>query len=247
LAIGHLLFAVVAMAGCASAPVYPDPIPGQGQLLVELKGIPREGVKGPKQETIRDEYSSHTESVEKGKAFERVKYDKLRDVLVVLEDAAGKTIARHEHEPAIPTLILGPKGFACAQYGADPMILSTVEVTNTRDSDVDLMADGSNGQFKVVHAPAGKTVDLELDPGVYELTCDADESTLCRVIVTETGFIWRGTSDDAAFWAGLEPGEYNLAIYAPRLPVVHKTVTVESGKRATGSAELTVNHLPKAR
>lgn len=233
------------VAGCASAPKWPDPQPGSGQIVVQLRGVAREGVSGPKTERVQGEYAAHNESVERGQAFERVRYDRLEDVVVVLEHHGGKAIAA---DPAEQTpLVLGRAGFSSVQYAAGAGHGGQVLLRNDLGEAVEIFASSQSGEFHSVQIAAGATQDLALGAGIYDLTCDAMGSASCRLVVTRTGRTWRGSAHESAFWDGLEPGKYVIGVYAPRLPVVVQTVNVAGGERQTLLAELTVNTLPRAR
>lgn len=236
------------LSGCASTPSYPDPQPGEGQVLVNLKGVPRQGVKGPKRDTVRDDYSTSVESIEQGKNFERVRYDRLPDVVVLLETANGSPV--HPPAPGVQAtgsvLTLGKKGFdhvqCCVNHGAT----MALTVRNERQTAVDLFFDGEAGTFATLHLEAGKEGSIKLGRGIHDVTCDQEESAACRVFVTLEGELWCGTSEQQAFFGSLQPGDYEVSVYAPRLPVVRNHVQVSGGQRAQVTAELTVNALPKA-
>lgn len=263
LTLSFFLFPFSFFAACASVPVYPDPTPGEGQILVELKGIPRDGVKGPVRETVRDDYSSHSESVEKGKAFERVKYDQLEDVLTLLTRADGEDVYAIHFTFGTDdgtTLTLTRDGFTSDGKLRRQVPLNLcgwfwLYLNNDLDVPVEFYLEHENGGLTAITVPAKSTHKGRLPPGVHDLTCDQVGSAGCRVVATSGGALSYYTHDAEVselgryvngFFNDLRPSEYDIVVYPPRLPEVRKRVTVEAGKRTTVIAELTVNHLPKA-
>lgn len=242
------LIVAALLSACASAPSRPDPQPGEGQVLVTLKGVPRQGVKGPKREMVRDDYVTSVDSIEQGKNFERVRYDRLPDVVVLLESADGSPV--HSPAPGVAArgtvLTLDKKGFDHVQCCVNNGATMALTVRNERPAAVDLFFDGEDGSFASLRLESGKEGSIKLGRGMHEVTCDQDEKAISHVYVTFEGELWCGTSEEQAFFAGLKPGDYEITVYAPRLPLVRHHVQVSGGQRAQVTAELTVNSLPKA-
>lgn len=237
------------LAGCAMAPSYPDPKPDHGQIVVLLKGVPREGVKPPAREAFQDDYASRAESVERGNAYQRVRYDEIHDVVAYLWRTDGTSIAEppldlgKAQTPAIP---VGVSGFGTAQeVYVDFGGTIVAEFDNDLGQAIDLFFEGSHGAMQTLTLKPGAKNHIKLPTDFYVVTCDQLAGTSCRLYGTSAGKLWHGQSGDQAFFDGLAPGEYQLTVFAPRLPVVQRTVSVKAATRKTVTAELTVNVLPK--
>ncbi|MCA8915074.1 MAG: hypothetical protein KDB90_06645 [Planctomycetes bacterium] len=229
------------LASCASAPSYPEPQGSNGQILVDLKGEPKEGVTGPKRREVREDYSTRRESIEKGESFERVDYSDLPDVVVVVDGAPARAAA-----PSASELEINDDGFSRGQLIAVKAGASAqFTLRNARGSSVHLYGfNAADGSFESeVGAGSLGTVKVS-NPGRYDVYCDEDESLHCILFVVESA-AWIGDSEDGAFFNDLPPGEYEVTVYPPRLPEWSKKVKVVAGKRTTLTAELTVNNLPK--
>ncbi|MBX3473868.1 MAG: hypothetical protein KF754_05755 [Planctomycetes bacterium] len=245
-----LALLLVALAACSSAPALPDPAPGMGQILVSLKAVPKEGVKGPRRERVQDDYASSSHSVESGKQYQRVKYDAIADTVVLCSGGSG---------PRSAALVAGKDGLDHTQValslagGTGP---AEVSVTNRRAApltfvavprDVEVVGAKGAGSARIldITVAPGQTAKLAIaSTAIYDLTCDEDETLACVVYVTGAG-AWIGATDQKAFFADLQPGDYDIVVYGPRLPVVRKTVKVVAGQRAQTEAELSVNRLHK--
>jgi len=240
--------------GCATTPVFPDPRPDSGQIVVSLEGVPREGVTGPKRETIQADYSSYSESVERGKAFERVRYDALEDVIVMVarrDAGAVYPVPSSVDSRSGPELMLSSRGFVvdgdpCVQHPHEWCGLLQFNVRNWLHEPAELYIEGDRGELRTVSIAPGERAELMLPSGVHVITTDAIDGATCKVFATDQGAVREMRAGRAELFNLLRPGEYEISVYAPRLPVVHQGVTVEAGKRTEFTAELTVNHLPKA-
>jgi hypothetical protein len=250
----HLLAIVGLTAACSTTPKYPEPTDYTGQILVQLDGRPKEGVKGSKREGAGDEYSNRQVSIEQGKAFERVDYAELEDVVVICSGcwATGNCES--------PSIEIDDKGFSRSQFGLQlPGMIpgnASIEFFNKRKE-----------RLTIVAVPSGETVALSNRTGTLEITvpangsskmsfstrtystrydlyCDEDESMHSVLHVSMAG-IWAGSSVADAFFDNVEPGEPTVTVYPPRLPEWSKKLIVTAGKRTTVTAELTVNTLPK--
>ncbi|MBE7492456.1 MAG: hypothetical protein HS108_11945 [Planctomycetes bacterium] len=242
--------AAMLLAACASAPALPDPQPGKGQIVVSLKATPKEGVRGPRKERVVDDYATSHESIESGRQYQRVKYDEIPDVVVLCSGGTG---------PAAAQLVAAKDGLDHSQLalslagGQGPV---RVNVTNRRDKaltfvavprDAEVVGATTTGAARIsdVAVAPGQTVVLNLaSAAIYDLTCEEDENLTCVVYVTSAG-AWIGTTKQKAFFDGLAPGEHDVIVYGPRLPVVRRTVRVAAGVREQTEAELTVNRLHK--
>lgn len=239
-----LIPVAVLLASCQSAPDFPAPKSDSGQILVRLNGAERDGVTGPKSEVVQADYGSERVSVEEGKAFQRVDYNEIQDVVVVIESdqPLGKSTRTNRE-----TLTVG-RDFSNAQLvlTANAPVL---EIVNERDSSVTLYSANADGEGFDVTIGAGETATVrDITTGRFEIFCDEDEDLYCVLIVPDVPHarVQRVTSDEPAFFDGLPSGEYRVHVYAPRLPVEEKTVRVTHGKRATVDVALTVNDLPEA-
>ncbi|MCB9893436.1 MAG: hypothetical protein H6839_03195 [Planctomycetes bacterium] len=240
-AFSALAMLALMMAACASAPSYPEPQGSNGQILVNLQGEAKEGVRGPKREDVREDYSVRRTSIEKGEAFERVDYDDMPDVVVVVSGAPVLSAS-----PAASELELNDDGFSRDQLLATMKGASAqFTLRNTRGSAVHVYGfNEGDGSFEAeVGSGALGTVKVSA-PGRYDVYCDEDESLHCVLFVVDSA-AWVGSSEAGAFFNNLPPGDYEVTVYPPRLPDWSKQVKVAPGKRTTLTAELTVNNLPK--
>lgn len=241
---------LLALSSCASGPSFPDPQPGKGQIMVSLKATPKAGVTGPRKDRVVDDYATSQQSVERGRQFERVKYDAVPDVVVLCSGGTG---------PRSAALVAGKDGLdhdqlALSLAGAETP--AKVSIANRRDTaltfvavprDTEVLGAGPPGSAMIadITVAPGQTATLNLvAAAIYDLSCDEDENLSCVVYVTNAG-AWIGSTRDKAFFDGLAPGEYDLVVYGPRLPVVRKTARVAAGARTQADAELTVNGLKR--
>jgi hypothetical protein len=253
LGFGLWVLGTLALASCAGAPSYPDPQPGYGQILVKLTGVPREGVKGPRMQDTSGAYSTERRSVEQGKDFERVDYDAIEDVVVVVD--AGSVILTDVplRDAEVPLLTITREGLdhlqiASGMHFTMRRTASRIRIKNERATALTLYGLSAEGQgFEVTVPASGEESVIVLRSGVYDILCDEDEALHCRWITTTTGYVWQGDSAHAAFFDYLAPADYELSVYAPRLPDWTGTVNVLSAKRSVIDANLTVNDLPKVR
>ncbi len=240
------------LGACATGPNYPDPQPGYGQILVKLNGVPKEGVTGPKREEVRGEYSSMLESVEQGKAFERVDYESIDDVVALLKDASSATTG-FIAPLGSGTLTVEEAGFdrlqvvslAVAAKGTRPPSLT---VTNMRATPVTIYGYSDDNRGFEVEVPANSTAEASVvGSGLFDVFCLEDPDLHCRWIVATEGWVWQGPSEHGAFFDELRGGDYEIHVYAPRLPVRTARASVTLGKRTQIAVDLTVNDLPKAK
>ncbi|MBX3461215.1 MAG: hypothetical protein KF696_14820 [Planctomycetes bacterium] len=230
---------IAVLAGCASAPSWPDPQPDSGQILVHLDGKARQGVRTANNREIVGEYDSAKENTERGANFERVNYGAIEDVVVILH-GTRQTSARG---PGVrPILAVGNMKFSRQQVAMLPG--GTLTLRNDRSSAVTVFGASDDEFFELTVEP--KTTGSVTVPraGVYEVMCEEDESLSCTLYVTE-GICWIGPSSESAFFIDVEPGKYTVSVYAPRLPARSFDVTVEAGTRHTATINLSVNDLPK--
>jgi hypothetical protein len=234
------------LAACGSTQKLPDPAPGTGQIVVRLEGAAREGVRGPAREDKMGEYEITSESVEKGRDFERVNYSAIEDVVVLCNSGSG---------PARQTLPIGPFGperrqLAMSLSGSQPAVL---QLNNRREGTQTIWAVPRDEWGSITHpAPvldvsvaAKASAELKFSqPGVYDLYCDEDEYFECTVYVV-VGGSWTGPSNEAVVFNNLNPGNYELIVIPPRLPVQQHKATVAVGQRSEVKARLTVNALPR--
>lgn len=238
---------LILLAACGTTQKLPDPAPGTGQIVVRLEGAPREGVRGPAREEKLGEYEITSESVEKGRDFERVNYGAIEDVIVLCNSGSG---------PARQTLPIGPFGperkqMALSLSGNQPAV---VQINNRREGAQTIWA-VPRAEFAGMLYEAAPALDITVaakasaelkftQPGVYDLFCDEDEYFECTVFVVAGGS-WTGPSNEPAVFNNLNPGSYELIVIPPRLPVQQHKATVTVGQRSEVKARLTVNALPR--
>lgn len=227
------------LLGCASTPSWPQPEPYSGQILVHLDGKARQGVGGPKTEEAIGEYTITRESIEKGENFERVDYRAIEDVVVILQ-GAGQDALRGPGSRA--ELSVGNMMFSRQQVAMLPS--AELSVRNERKSAVTIFGASDEDFFELTVAAQATAKVSVPKAGVYDLTCDEDETLSCTLFVVE-GVCWIGPSSDSAFFNVLKPGKYTVHIHAPRLPARTRDLTVQGGKRETVTVDLSVNDLPK--
>lgn len=240
------LIAVLLLVGCSLTPNWPEPTGADGQVLVNVRASPREGVSGPVKRNVGT-YGRRMKSVESDRRFTRVDYDDLPDIVVVLEGAAGSTSAEFGAPPTDPELSVGRRGFDHDQILLTPACEYSFTIENSRDDELMFYTMGKTGDgFDLLLAPGShKKVSLRT-PGVYDLYVDEDESLYARIVVVGHNSARVVEADEGAFFDGLSPGSYRVRVHALRLPEWERTVNVRAGGRVTLEAELTVNTLPKA-
>lgn len=240
-----ILAGALCLAGCGGMPSFPDPDPGRGQIVVDLRGEPREGVGGPATEEVVGDYTISRRSVEQGQAFERVDYDEIEDVVVISRDVPAAVA----DIPSLARLEVTDDGFGAAQLllAENPPLPNKLTVHNGRESEVTLFAFSDTDEYFEVTVKPGETGEVkQLAAGRYEIMCEQDEDLECTLYVVDVPFAWIGSSDEYPFIDGLNPGEYTLEVHPPRLPTVMRDVRVTADERTIETIELTVNDLPKA-
>jgi len=234
--------------GCASAPSYPEPQGSNGQILVNLKGEPKVGVRWPWRQEVRDEYDFKREGVDQGEAFERVDYGDLKDVVVVADPGRALPEPTPGPVPAADELKLDRDGFSRVQLLAvagGQASQASFALINRRSSAVHIYGfNEADESFEATVGANARSTVVVPGTGRYDIFCDEDESLHCVLFVTDRP-AWIGSSGSGAFFDELPPQEYTVTVYAPRLPEWSTKVTVTTGKRATLTARLTVNNLPK--
>jgi len=228
-------------AGCKSTPVYPDPQPGESQIVVRLQAIPKVGVRGPK--VKRDGYTFT--SAEKGRRYTRVEYGNLPDIAVML---TGSNLPKMGPAIRSTQLVIDKNGFDRGQVLLGPDGTTHLVLHNRRPEAISVFCVGVGTDGFDVDIDPGQSARVTLrNPGTYEIVCDGVGTWTATAIVAETGFAQMGISDDEVFFDHLSPGTYGVKVIAPRLPVWTGTVRVEAGKRVVVDTAVTVNTLPKAR
>jgi len=246
-AIAAMTLALVLLSACGSTPTYPQPAGDNGQILVQLNGEPREGAPKAKTREVRGEYTTGRQSVEQGKAFERVDYDAIEDVVVIVD--AGAPVLRDVPElaPSAGEITLDDEGFNRAQYLARHRKGgASFTLHNQRKQAVHLYGFSETDDSFEAEVSAGALGTIKVaKAGRYDVYCEEDETLHCVLFAEAGPYCWIGSSDDDAFFDMLPPGEYEVHVHAPRLPAWSRKVKVTAGKRETLTAELTVNNLPK--
>jgi hypothetical protein len=247
-----LIGALVLLSACGSTRKLPEPQADRGQILVNLLGKPKEGVGGPKTEEERSEYSMSRTSNERGRAFERVDYNNIADVVVIVrrngvEPSGPFTL---NGETKLPELTVTEEGFDHQQLLA---VLRTtggktaakIKINNESGQKINAFGFNEKDGFDVEIAAGGSAEASVSMAGVYEIYTEQHEFAVCVLHVTGSDEAWFGATEEAAFFDNLTPGEYSITVYPPRLPEWTHTLTVKPAKRETIDAELTVNVLHK--
>jgi hypothetical protein len=243
---------LLALSACGSTRKLPEPQADSGQILVNLLGKPKEGVGGPKTEEERAEYSSIRVSIEQGDAFERVDYDKLSDVVVIVRrngvEPSGPFTLNSQAE--VPELVIDEEGFNHQQ------LLSVLQTTSGKTAAKIAFRNKTSGTLNVfgfnendgfdIEVKAGERAEATVaSAGVYEIYTEQHEFAVCVLHVSGSDDVWFGATDQPAFFDKLTPGDYSVTVYPPRLPEYSHTLTVKAAKRETVDAVLTVNLLHK--
>lgn len=241
------------LAGCKSAQTFPQPTADEGQVLVTLTGVPKTGVTGPKSEST-DIYSNSEMSVERGKRFERVDYDEIENVVVILERVDGEgLVSNGGFSFGNIEILIDDDGFMHGQYSIVDGDRNAVEIHNKTGDAINVFGINEKDASFSFSIPKGKYKSLE--PSFFDnpnhggkWTISIDEmADVMGDITVVNGLSWVGSSDEGAFFGNLEAGEYIVRVIAPRLPEVTKTLTVTKGKRSTVAVKLTVNGLPRVK
>jgi hypothetical protein len=175
---GLAMIALVTCA-CSSARSYPEPAGNDGQILVQLEGKPREGVKNPKTVEEREEYSISRRSVEQGRSFERVDYDSIDDVVVVILHSGPAAISG---KPRNEEAEVDDEGLSRSQLLMQPG--GNFTVRNTRDTALTIVGVSLEDIFELKVGP-NSSASIRVDqPGEYEITSDEDESLFAFMWVT---------------------------------------------------------------
>ena len=243
-----LVIGALMLSACSSTPSYPPPRADSGQILVQLQGSPREGVSGPKTEEVQEEYSRSRESVEQGRAFERVDYDEIDDVVVIVDAGAAVLTDSPLVLPDATEIEVDEDGFSRFQYLGVRRTRgkATFTLQNSLDREIHVYGFNGNDDYFEQTVSSGTLATFAVsEPGRYEVFCEEEESFSCVLFVADGPFAWIGTSDEDAFFNYMPAGSFEVTVHAPRLPASTKTVTVAKGKRETVTADLTVNDLPK--
>lgn len=232
-----LLFALGA-AGCGGTGHAP-PAADKAQVLVKLKAAPKEGVKGPKSESA-DAYSN-TRNPEKGKRYQRVDYRNLADIAVML---IGPGLDDGGPAPRAVTLELEDGGCDHRLVLMAPGKRTQLTIVNRRSGKVTLFCGGSGSDgFDAALAPGASTVVTLSDPGTYEMTADEDECLKATILVAPSTWAALGESGEEVFFDNVPPGDYEVRVVAPRLPVSVRKVSAAAGSRAELEAEVSVNEM----
>lgn len=232
-----LVLALALTSACTTTPSYPEPTVDSGQILIELKGEAKDGVTGPKSTRDRTDYESTGRSVEQGKAFERVNYEELEDVVVIIKGAGNSGQAGGA------SVEIGRDGFSRSQLMMDKG--SELSIRNRRDAALTVVGFSADEFFEIKVAANATATTRVAASGSYVVTCDEDETLSCTLFVLGDDAGWIGNSSDAAFFNGVAPGEYSVFVHGPRLPCWYGKAKVTAGNRVTLNAGLTVNKMTK--
>ena len=233
-------FVALVMCACSSAPVYPQPSGNDGQILVQLEGKPKAGTKAAKTAEEREDYSTRRTSVEQGKSFERVDYDSIDDVVVVILHSGPAAVSGKPRDEEVE---VGGEALSRSQLLMQPG--GNFTVRNTRDTALTIVGVSLEDIFELKVGPNTSASIRVEKPGEYEITSDEDESLFAFMWVTLDA-AWIGNSRDDAFFDKFPPGDYSVSVHAPRLPCWYRKIKVEAAKRVDLTAELTVNDMAGA-
>jgi hypothetical protein len=228
------------VSACSSAPTYPEPSGKDGQILVQLEGKPKAGTKKAATEGAGDEYSNRRVSIEQGQSFERVDYDAIDDVVVVILHSG---LAAIRGKPLDEEVEVGAEAMSRSQLLMQPG--GNFTVRNTRDTALTIVGVSLEDIFELKVGPNTSASIRVEKPGEYEITSDEDESLFAFMWVTLDA-AWIGNSKDDAFFDNFPPGDYSVSVHAPRLPCWYRKIKVEAAKRVDLTAELTVNDMAGA-
>lgn len=245
--------AMLAMTGCTTTPEYPQPAADKAQIVVKVTATPKTGAQGPRTEGQYDK-----ESVEKGRRFTRVNYSKMDCIAVVVRprpQGGSRVYAKLNVES--PVIQIGAESFdrdlsiaflASMQTGSGTRMAATIGFENLRDKAMTLYgaAQGDGDALFEMTIGANKSASCMVHKeGIYDVYCDEDERLFCQFIVSNSPYMELCESGGELFFDALTPGEYEVEVYAPRLPVWKAKINTTGGKRETLYAEVTVNKLPK--
>ncbi|MBI2922265.1 MAG: hypothetical protein HYY18_14525 [Planctomycetes bacterium] len=232
------LAALLALASCGGGS-YAPPAADRAQVLVKLRAAPKEGIRGPKAEGT-DAYSD-SGGPERGKRFQRVDYRHLGDIAVVL---SGAGLGEGGPAPKTASLELYSDGASRRLILMGPGGSTSLTIVNRRSSAVSLFCCGDTGDGFDARLGPGEQAAVTLSkPGTYEMVCDEDETLKATILVAPTSWAAQGESGDEVFFDNLPPGEYEVAVIAPRLPRWTRNVSAVAGKRETVEAEVSVNSM----
>jgi hypothetical protein len=233
--------ALLLAIGCQSLP---PPDRDRGQVIVELEAVPKAGLARWRPGSSYDDSAPSL-----GPAYERVNYDALPDMLVLLTgahlDDAGPVpreaqlkIERRLERPTFDhqQILLGPRG------------MTKLWIENATDTNLSLYTEADQGDGFELDLAAGSRAPVSLSkPGVYNLRCAEEESLESELVVAGTTYARAGRSGETIFFDHVPPGDCVLTVLAPRLPPFSQSLAVRPGERLTVMAQLSVNALPHVR
>lgn len=250
----RMLPLVLLLAACAATPEYPPPQAQSAQVVIKVTATPKAGVKPP-----RTEGQYEKESVEKGRRFTRVNYSEMDCIAVVVRPAFAPSRLEFGRNPRPEAIVsIGADGFSrdlvavcmdkVALYGSR-MSAAVVSFENRRGKPLTLFGAVQGGEetFELTVAPGAKRDCTLAMEGIYDVYCDEDEKLFCQIVVTRSPFVALCESGGEVFFDALPPGQYEVEVYAPRLPLWRAKFNAVAGKREMVYAEVTVNGLPKAK
>ncbi|MFO0983426.1 MAG: hypothetical protein U1E76_17115 [Planctomycetota bacterium] len=237
------LSSLLLAAACSLIQRHPEPKPGMSQILVEVKALPKTGIKPPQREPGSG-YGGMYASVEEDWRYRRVDYADLQDVVVLLEGGAlpgpapphaPRLVAAREHDLITldhDQVLIAPDG--------------RLELHNRTDRPLHFYSTSEAWHWlELTVPPASGATAAAPAPGQHELLCEEDEALKTTVVCAPCGAVAR--SGDELLFDDLPPGEYRVLVIAPRLPAFAATVKTRAGERTTVAARLTVNDLPSGR
>jgi hypothetical protein len=233
--------ALVALAGCAGDG--PVPAADSAQIVVAVETRPKDGVKGPATGG-GDPYSGSGGSREKGKRYQRVNYRGMKDIAVILSGAALKDGGPAPREASL----------VLEDAGADHRLIllapggAKIRIENRRSGGANVFCGGDTDDgFDASLKPGGSATVTLTKPGTYEMVCDEDETLKATFVVAPTSWALLVESGDDAFFDRVPPGEVEVRVIAPRLPIWTRRVTAAAGKRETLEADVSVNAMKTAK
>lgn len=154
--------------------------------------------------------------------------------------------------PPSALIVLEPRGAAALPIKAEPAIMDQagyeflpafliaqagqqVQFRNSEDVLHNVRVTEISSQkpiFNVATVAFGK-YEHKFDPGYYNVTCDIHTTMRASILVTASPYTATTAEDGSFSISNVQPGQYNLTIYAGPVPIV-RSVDVKSGPTDLG-------------
>ncbi|MEO7134408.1 MAG: hypothetical protein ABI024_09315 [Vicinamibacterales bacterium] len=120
-------------------------------------------------------------------------------------------------------------GFLLAQAGQPVQFRNSEDVLhNVRVTEIS----SQKPVFNVATVAFGK-YEHKFDPGYYNVTCDIHTTMRASILVTASPYTTTSAGDGSFSIGNVEPGQYNLTVYAGPAPVV-RSIEVKNGRTDLG-------------